>query len=293
MSFVAARRAAIPGALLMLPATVFLLVLFVVPNIYLIGFSLFARMESGSLVYGISFENYRRAFGVDLYVAVLLRTVWMGFAAAIVATIFAYPLAIAIARGGFFGRIVTLVVVVPLLVNVVIRSYAWSQVLSRNGALDWVLTNIARVNAPPQLLYTEWAVLIASVHVFLPFMVLPLSAAIGNISLDVLNAARIAGAGRIRTFIRVIIPLSIPGLAVGLSLVFSLTAAAYVTPQILGGNFSPLIGTLIFQQVMALNDWPFGAALASLLIVLVLAINLTFLKVAERLSARWATGLQA
>jgi len=285
------KRAALSGALLMLPTTVFLVVFFVLPNLYLIAFSLFARMESEGLVYGFSFENYRRAFGVELYVSVLLRTVWMGFAAALISIFFAYPLAIAIARGGFFGRIVTLVVVVPLLVNVVIRSYAWSQVLSRNGALNWMLTNILAVENPPQLLYTEWAVLTASVHVFLPFMVLPLSAAIGNISPDVLDAARIAGAGRIRSLMRVIVPLSIPGLAVGLSLVFSLTSAAYVTPQILGGNFSPLIGTLIYQQVMALNDWPFGAALASLLIIMVLAINLVFLKGAERVSARWTSGI--
>lgn len=277
----------VSGAALALPAVAFLLVFFVVPNLILIAYSVSARMNAGVLEFGFTLDNYLRAFGVDLYWIVLARTVRMGVMAALVSAVVAYPLAIAIARGGLFGRVVTLVVVTPLLVNVVIRSYAWSQLLSRRGALNWTLVNLGLAENPPQLLYTEWAVLIASVHVFLPFIVLPLAAAIGNIAPEVLQAARIAGATRPRTFLRVILPLSLPGLAVGLSLVFSLTAAAYVTPQILGGNFVPLIGTLIHQQVLALNDWPFGAALASLLIFFVLGINLVFLKGAEAMTARW------
>lgn len=281
------------GSLLVLPAVLFLLAFFVVPNAILIAVSVLARMDAGVLQVGLNIDNYVRAFSVDLYWMVLLRTLRLGFAAAVVSAILAYPLAIAITQGGSFGRIVTLVVVTPLLVNVVIRSYAWSQLLSRQGALNWVLTNLGLAESPPQLLYTEWAVLIASVHVFLPFVVLPLAGAIGAIAPEIAQAARMAGANRFRVFLRVIMPLSVPGLAVGLSLVFSLTAAAYVTPQILGGNFSPLIGTLIHQQVLVLNDWPFGAALATLLIVAVLMTNLVFLKGADRLTRRWTAGVGA
>lgn len=281
------------GSLLVLPAVLFLLAFFVVPNAILIAVSVMARMDAGVLQVGLNIDNYVRAFSVDLYWMVLLRTLRLGFAAAVVSAVLAYPLAIAITQGGSFGRIVTLVVVTPLLVNVVIRSYAWSQLLSRQGALNWVLTNLGLAESPPQLLYTEWAVLIASVHVFLPFIVLPLAGAIGAIAPEIAQAARMAGANRFRVFLRVIMPLSVPGLAVGLSLVFSLTAAAYVTPQILGGNFSPLIGTLIHQQVLVLNDWPFGAALATLLIVAVLMTNLVFLKGADRLTRRWTAGVGA
>lgn len=281
------------GTLLVLPAVLFLAAFFIVPNAILIAVSVLARMDAGVLQVGFNVDNYVRAFSVDLYWMVLLRTLRLGFAAAVVSAILAYPLAIAITQGGIFGRIVTLVVVTPLLVNVVIRSYAWSQLLSRQGALNWALTNLGLAESPPQLLYTEWAVLIASVHVFLPFIVLPLAAAIGAIAPEIAQAARLAGANRVRVFLRVILPLSVPGLAVGLSLVFSLTAAAYVTPQILGGNFSPLIGTLIHQQVLVLNDWPFGAALATLLIVAVLMTNLVFLKGADRLTSRWTAGVGA
>lgn len=287
------RRTAAVGYALVLPATVFLLAFFLLPNVILVVYSVSAEMVDGVLQVGPTLENYRRAFSVDLYWVVLLRTIRMGAGASIVAAIFAYPLAIAIARGGGFARVVSLVVVAPLLVNVVIRSYAWSQLLSRQGALNWVLINSGLNTSPPQLLYTEWAVLIASVHVFLPFIVLPLAATIGNIAPEVTQAARIAGARPSAVFLRVILPLSVPGLAVGLSLVFSLTAAAYVTPQILGGNFAPLIGTLIEQQVLTLNDWPFGAALASLLIGIVLLINLIFLKASERMSSRWTSEAKA
>lgn len=287
-----ARTQLISGAALVLPATAFLGLFFVAPNLLLIAFSVSAKMDAGVLTYGLTLDNYFRAFGVDLYWIVLVRTVRVALLAAICSAICAYPLAIAIAQGGLFGRIVTLVVVTPLLVNVVVRSYAWSQLLSRQGALNWTLTNLGITDSPPQLLYTEWAVLIASVHVFLPFIVLPLAAAIGAIAPEVTQAARITGANRVNLFWKVTIPLSFPGLAVGLSLVFSLTAAAYVTPQILGGNFAPLIGTLIHQQVLALNDWPFGAALASLLIFVVLAINLVFLWIADRLTNRWTAGAQ-
>src|SRR5690606_18879161 len=121
-------------------------------------------------------------------------------------------------------------------VNVVVRSYGWQAILNKTGALAWVL-KLFGIENPPMLLYTEWAVLIACIHVYLPFMVMPLATAIGRIDRTVEEAARVAGASRLSVFFRVVFPLSLPGLAVGVSLVFSLSAAAYVTPQILGGNF--------------------------------------------------------
>ena len=140
------------------------------------------------------------------------------------------------------------------------------------------------------LLYTEWAVLIACVHVYLPFMVMPLATAIGRIDRSVEEAALVAGATRLQGFLRIILPLSLPGLAVGVSLVFSLSAAAYVTPQILGGNFTPLLGTLIEQQILTLSDWPFGAAISTMLIAMVLLMNLVFLRLVNRRFARWTGG---
>jgi putative spermidine/putrescine transport system permease protein len=279
---------ALLGWLLAGPAVLFLLACFVFPAAQTLYLGIGARTEAGVMQYGLTIENYRRAFATDLYWRVLLRTIRMATAAAIVAAIVGYPLAWVLARGRpWLSRTVTLVLVTPLLVNVVVRSYGWSAILSRNGLISWVLQGLGWED-PPAILYTEWAVLIASVHVFLPFMVLPLAGAIGRIPPSAEQAATVAGAGPAQRFLRIILPLSLPGLAVGLPLVFSLTAAAFVTPQILGGNFSPLLGTLIEQQVLTLHDWPFGAALASLLVAMVLLVNLVFIGIIGRRINRWA-----
>jgi putative spermidine/putrescine transport system permease protein len=277
------------GWLLAAPAVLFLLAWFVLPAAQTLYLGFGARTEAGVMHHGLTLENYVRAFSTDLYWRVLLRTVRMATAAAIVSAIVGYPLAWAVARGSaWLSRTVTLVVVAPLMVNVVVRSYGWSAILSRNGLISWIAIALGISDDPPALLYTEWAVLIASVHVFMPFMVLPLAGAIGRIPPAVEHAATVAGASPLRCFLRVTFPLSLPGLAVGIPLVFSLTAAAYVTPQILGGNFAPLIGTLIEQQVLTLHDWPFGAALASLLVALVLVVNLVFIGVIGRRLRGWA-----
>jgi putative spermidine/putrescine transport system permease protein len=279
------------GWLMAGPAALFLLVCFVLPAAQTLWLGFGARTEAGVMQYGFTLDNYRRAFATDLYWRVLLRTVRMACSAALVAAIVGYPLAWAVARGRpWVSRVVTLTLVTPLLVNVVVRSYGWSAILSRSGLIAWAATGLGLAEEPPALLYTEWAVLIASVHVFLPFMVLPLAGAIARIPPAAEQAATIAGAGPLQRFLRITLPLSLPGLAVGLPLVFSLTAAAYVTPQILGGNFSPLLGTLIEQQVLTLHDWPFGAALSSLLVGMVLAVNLLFIGVIGQRLKRWTAG---
>ncbi|MGG5818067.1 ABC transporter permease [Falsiroseomonas sp. HW251] len=279
--------AAATGWLLAGPSVLFLLGFFILPAAQTLWLGVAARTEAGVMQYGFTLENYQRAFATDLYWRILLRTARMASLAALAAAIVGFPLAWAVARAApWISRIVTLVLVTPLLVNVVVRSYGWSAILSRNGLIAWTLGGIGIEDAP-SILYTEAAVLIASVHVFLPFMVLPLAGAIARIPPAAEQAATIAGAGPLQRFLRIVLPLSLPGLAVGLPLVFSLTAAAYVTPQILGGNFSPLLGTLIQQQVLTLHDWPFGAALSTLLVAMVLAVNLVFIGIVGRRLRRW------
>lgn len=275
------------GLFLVAPALLFLAIWFLWPVLSMIVSSFSSHSVDGVMVEGITFENYTRLFSSDLYFRILMRTVRIALLTSLCAMVFAYPLAIAIARGGpSLARLVTITILAPLLVNVVVRSYGWQTILNKAGAFAWILKQVG-ITSPPVLLYTEWAVLIACVHVYLPFMVMPLAAAIGRIDRTVEEAARVAGATRLKVFIRIVFPLSLPGLAVGASLVFSLSSAAYVTPQILGGNFSPLLGTLIEQQILTLNDWPFGAAISTLLIVMVLTVNLVFLNAVNRRFARW------
>ena len=140
------------------------------------------------------------------------------------------------------------------------------------------------------LLDTYWALILPLA--INPFSLIIIKNFFQQLPGELEESAKIDGANEIQTLWRIILPLSLPGLAVGLPLVFSLTAAAYVTPQILGGNFSPLLGTLIEQQILTLNDWPFGAAISTLLIAMVLAGNLLFLKIVNRRFARWTGGVR-
>ena len=281
----------LPGAWMMAPAVAFLLIAFLLPVLHVMALSVSAKVVDGATVEGWTLANYTRLFSIDLYLRILLRTLRIAAMASFCCVLLAYPLALGIARGGqAMARIVTVAVVAPLLVNVVVRAYGWSAILSRNGALNYLIKATGLADNPPQLLYTEWAVLIACIHVYLPFMVMPLATAIGRVDRSLEEAARIAGASRSATFLKVLLPLSLPGLSVGVSLVFSLSAAAYVMPQLLGGNFSPLLGTLIEQQVVSLSDWPFGAAISGLLIVMVLTVNLVFLQLLNRHFSRWTAG---
>ena len=210
----------------------------------------------------------------------LLRvSLWTTF----IAMLLAYPLALVMVRGHpLIGRALTVIVLAPLLINVVVRTYAWRVILANgeNGVLNWTLAHFGL--GPVQLLYTEWAVIIGSVHVFLPMMVLPLSAALGKINPAVEEAARTLGASSWAVFRRVTLPLSVPGLAVGCTLVFSLTASSFVTPALLGGNFAKMLGTLVEEQILVVFDWPFGAAIATLLTVLVMAVNIGSIVLVER-----------
>lgn len=282
------RQPAVIGTLLVAPASLFLIVVFVAPALQMIFYSVSAKTASGVMVQVFSFDNYSRLIEVDLYRKVLIRTLRIALVTSAIAVPVAYPLAFVMVRGNpFWSRIVMLVVISPLLVLVVVRAYGWKLILAKQGLLNWCLKALGIADDPPQILYTEWAVIIASVHVFLPFIVLPLAGAIGKIPPSIEEAARTLGADARVIFWRIIFPMSLPGLAVGVTLVFSLTAASYVTPQLLGGNFTTMLGTLVEQQIFTNNDWPFAAAIATVLIAVTLTANLLFLRMFERRFGRW------
>ena len=142
---------------------------------------------------------------------------------------------------------------------------------------------------PVELLYSDWAVVIGSVQVFLPMMVLPLTAAIGRIDPAVEDAARTLGGDSLAVFRRVTLPLSLPGLGAGCTLVFSLTASSFILPSLLGGSFTKMLGTLVEEQILTVFDWPFGAAIATVMVVIVMMINLGYMALIERRTRTRAT----
>jgi putative spermidine/putrescine transport system permease protein len=274
---------ALGAFLLLAPAVLFFIVVFVVPVGLMIRYSFYQQTTTGDLTSAATIANYVRLAAVDLYRTVVFTTLRVSLWTTVIAMLLAYPLALVMVRGHpLVGRALTVIVLAPLLINVVVRTYAWRVILANgdNGVLNWTLAHFGL--GPVQLLYTEWAIVIGSVHVFLPMMVLPLSAALGKINPAVEEAARTLGASSWSVFRRVTLPLSVPGLAVGCTLVFSLTASSFVTPALLGGNFAKMLGTLVEEQILVVFDWPFGAAIATLLTVLVMGVNLASVWLIER-----------
>jgi putative spermidine/putrescine transport system permease protein len=270
-------RSQLAGLLLLLPATGFLLAFFIVPALTLFAYSVLTQRADGVVTLPLTLSHFQHFFGTSLYTHVLLSTLRMAAITAGCAALLGYPVALVMVRGNaLVMRIMTIVVIAPLIVSVVVRTYGWQLLLAntRTGVVNRILLTLGITHQPIRILYTETAVIIGSLHVFFPMMVLPLASALAKINPQLEDAARTLGAPSWRIFWRVSFPLSLPGLAVGFTLVFSLTASSYVTPAILGGTSAQMLGNLIEQQITAVYDWPFGATVALVLVATVLGINL-------------------
>jgi putative spermidine/putrescine transport system permease protein len=283
------RSARFIPALLLSPSLLFLLIFFAVPSIGLISYSVLTQSPEGMVGLPFTLAHYQHFFTTPLYSRVLLITLRISLCTTLVGTLLAYPTALVMTRcGPGLRRVITMIVIAPLIVSVVVRTYGWELILANGptGLLNWLLLTTGITHTPLRLLYTETAVVIGSLHVFFPLMVLPLASALGKIDPRLEDAARTLGAGTWRTFRRVTLPLSLPGLAVGCGLVFSLTAGSFVTPAILGGTGAQMLGMLVDQQILVVYDWPFGATVATVLVAIVLLVNALSNRVLSRRDAR-------
>jgi putative spermidine/putrescine transport system permease protein len=268
-------------AALLLPSLVFLAMFFALPALGLLACSFLTQAADGTIGLPLTLEHYRHFFTVGLYTHVLLTTLRISLVTTGLAIVLAYPVAMVMVRSNpLVNRMLTMIVIAPLIVSVVVRTYGWQLILGRGkiGILNWLLLNAGLAKEPLSLLYSEAAVVIGSLHVFFPMMVLPLASSLGRIDPRIEDAARTLGAASWRIFRRITVPLSLPGLAVGSTLVFSLTAGSFVTPAILGGNGAQMLGMLVDQQILVVYDWPFGATVATVLVVIVLAVNIVSLR---------------
>ncbi|MBL8699082.1 MAG: ABC transporter permease [Alphaproteobacteria bacterium] len=274
------RRAVLMMAV---PALVVIAALIVVPYVNIVVMSF--RIPSTSKLYldGYTLGNYAKALTDPdgFYFDLLYDTLRLALTITIGCLVIAYPVAFHLARttskwrGVLYGLVLS-----PLLVSVVIRTYGWIILLGNNGLINQVR---ALIELPPlQLMYNEFGVVLALIHVFLPFMILPIMGAVQGIDPRLEEAARSLGAGRTKVFLRVLLPLSMPGIQSGCVLVFILGCGAYVTPALLGAGRVHTITT----EVITLLDqflWPFGAALALLLSLVGLAAVAIYAWLAGRL----------
>ena len=279
-----ALRLTLPASLLAVPILIFLAIFFFYPAINLLFFSLLTQDAKGIVGPPLTLTHYARFFEIDLYLRVFWNTLRISLVTSAFAIVLGYPVAIVMARSGpIVSRLIALIVIAPLIVSVVVRSYGWQLILANTpaGLLNWVLMSLGITGAPLAILYSETAVVIGSLHVFFPMMVLPLASALGKIDPNLEDCARTLGAPWWKVFARVTLPLSVPGLVAGFTLVFSLTAGSFVTPVILGGTTATMLGNLIEQQIFVVYDWPFGAAIAVVLVFVVFAINTLSMRLLE------------
>ena len=274
------------GLLLIAPLLLVLAGFFLVPVLMLLPTS-FGVYEPGTgLIKGAwSLKNYSQIVSDDYYREVIWRTLGLGFSVTLICLLLSYPLAYLIARGPERWRVpLILLVIFPMLLNLVVRSFGWIALLANRGLINNLLMQLGVIGAPVKLLFNFVGLFIGLTHIYLPFMVLMLVAAIRNVPRDVESAAATLGSSRTHVFMAVTLPLSAPGILAGSILVFVLTISALVTPRMLGGPTYQVMATLIYDEYMQLLDWPSGSALSFALTFMAVAI----IWLSSRLTKRWA-----
>jgi ABC-type spermidine/putrescine transport system permease subunit I len=250
------------------PAVVYLVVALVLPLCVLFAFG-FLTIERGRIVPGsFTLAHYHRILSDPLSGLLFWRSFWLGSVTTLLCLVLGYPVAYLYGALGSFGRKCLLVAVIsPLLTSALVRTYAWLVILGgRRGLLNTVLLSLGIVDTPVRILNTDWAVLIGMTQVHLPFMVLPLIASLAGRDRALEEASLNLGASRVETFVRVVVPLSLPGIAAGTALVFALSYTNFIIPQLLGGGNYSTVAVRVYEQTIVILDWATGAVLAALLL---------------------------
>jgi putative spermidine/putrescine transport system permease protein len=277
----AARRWA-PWALLT-PNLLWLALLMAGPLV-LLGIISLHRYQSGrGIIETYDLDNYTRFIGDPFYREVLWNTLLLGAYVSLLSLVLAFPIAYALSRSrGLARTLLYFCVLLPLLTSAVVRTFGWMILLGNNGFINRMLISLGLTDDPVRLMYSMPGVVVALTEVLMPFMVLALDAALLNIAPQIYEAARNLGAGRARIFFRITLPLSMPGVVSGIVLVFTLAISAFVTPNLIGGPKIKVMPTMIYQQALFLLNWPFGAAIAFVMLFAMLALLVAAMKLTDR-----------
>lgn len=253
------------------PLLLLLSVGFLYPIAALIKLSLFTP--------ALDITAYRKIIEQPIYLSVMARTFRIALSVTVASFVLGYPVALAMASlKRRPAAVAAAAVFIALWSPVLVRSYAWIVLLQRNGVVNNVLEQLGLIEAPLKLIYNEGAVILAMTHVLLPFMILPIFTALRSIPQEYVCAARSLGAGASTAFLRITLPLSLPGVFAGCVMCFILAIGFYITPALVGGPGTLIVATLIGQQATVLLDWPFAAALSTILVIATLTMVLVFRK---------------
>jgi spermidine/putrescine transport system permease protein len=264
-------------ALFLAPAWVVTVALFLVPLGIVCAYSLLARGAYGGIVVRWTAENYTRIFD-PLYGAIFLRTLVLACAATALCLLLGFPLALFISRAGKRRNLYLNLVMLPFWTSFLVRTYAWMFLLRDTGLINTALLAAGIIREPLSLLYNDGAVLLGLVYGHLPFAVLPIYANLERLDKSVLEAAADLGARPIAALAHVVLPLTRAGLVAAGVLAFIPSLGAFLTPDLLGGGKTVMIGNLIQNQFTTARDWPFGSALSLVVMAVVMLILMRIIR---------------
>lgn len=254
----------------LLPPLLWITVLYFVPIAILISYS-FWRLESFDIVQEFSLTNFQTILGNVAYRTVIARTLMTALGVTLIDIAIALPVGYFITRyGGRYRTLLTLLIILPLWSSYLVRVFAWKIILGYNGVLNTALLALGILRQPSQVfLYNQFSTTLTFVHVWLPFMILPVITSFERLPLDLLEASADLNAPPTTTFRRVILPLVMPGVLAGSINVFSLTVGDFITPSLVGGTSGIMLGNVISSQFGVAYNWPLGAAFALVVMMIV------------------------
>jgi putative spermidine/putrescine transport system permease protein len=269
---------------LALPLAAFFGTFFLAPLLILVLVSLYTDNSMARM----GLTQYAKFLLDPFSLSVLANTLWIGVQVTALCLVLGFPMAWAYVRSPRWAQApLILVILLPLLTSVVVRTFAWIVILGRQGIVNGALIGLGLIESPLRLLYTEGGMVVALAQVQMPLMVLPLITALSRLDPNLMDASAALGAGHWRTFRKVILPLTIPGIIAGCLLTYAAAITAFITQTLVGGGQMLFMPMYIYQQSSTLNNWPFAAAISIIFLVAVLAAVSVF-NVLGRLSKGYA-----
>ena len=278
------RRGPHPHAIaytLSAPALLLFVTMVLVPLLLTGLLSLNSYDDSVGIKAGVDLHNYLAIFGDEYYLRIFLRTFWIAALTTLICVLVGAPEAYVLSRmRGRWRSLFLIVILAPLLVSVVVRAFGWSMLLSADGLINHALQ--AMGIAPIKMLYTSGAIVVALVHVMLPFMVIPVWTALQRLDPTVEHAALSLNASQATVMRRILLPQILPGVLSGSLIVFGLSASAFAIPGLLGGRRLKMVATTVYDEFLGSLNWPLGASIAIVLLLANLIIMMTYNRILER-----------
>lgn len=277
---------------LLAPVTLFLGIFFLVPLLTIALYSFLTPGLYGGVEWAFYHWNYGRIFGwadgiieifEPIYLTILARSLAFAALTALVCLILCYPVAFWVSRLPERWRLLFMfLITLPFFSSLIVRLYAWLLILKPTGLLNSALMATGLIDTPLEILFTPVAVVLGMVYIMVPFMFLPLYAAVDNLDRSLIEASMDLGATRAQTFRKVILPQTLPGVLGGLVIVFIPAVGNFIVPDLLGGAKGLMVGNLVEQQFLSARNWPFGSALSMIIMAVVLAVLLVSVTRAKR-----------